>query len=181
MTYSVKTPVQEVLAAFERREFTNVEAFLLRQNEANSEVLIPVTESNKITKDNSFGLLLDRGNGPITEGMKSLEIISKSLRGINLNSLLLFDGKIIASSPAQMKSASDVLARQIVIDNIGMQKYIDLAINNATSEVDQLNSLCSTIAKRVKSGSFKYLEFRDVLLLRCKKVITAAIQFEARY
>lgn len=176
----IKTPVQDVLDQFDRRNFSKVREFLNNQivegtNDGNNFYQGPVETPNA---DAAFPYLHFTVNNPVIAGLKSLEMITKVIAGVSFSGITLFEAPILASSPKEMKTATAEEARAIVLSNLGMTFYIPNATLKSPEEVEALNELADIIAKRVKSGMFKYTDFSGITILRCRAVVKASISYK---
>lgn len=134
---------------------------------ANQESLIGSTEV--------YRFLSDRGTGRIYEGLKSLELMSRTIRGVTQTSASLFDNAIIAYSVAEMKAADMTLAGVIVNANIGIQEIYTIAKAGESKEIAAYDAFVSKIARQIKAGGFKTEDHINEALIRVKALVKSAL------
>lgn len=107
---------------------------------------------NNVPEDYKFAsILIDRGAGRISSGLKSLELLSLLCAGVPPNKLFLFDNVIYAGSATAFASGTDEELTKLVIANIGMTTIVD---NLPPSRTANISSVALRIAKTVKSGGY---------------------------
>ena len=125
-----------------------------------------------------YRFLSDRGNGLVYDGLKSLELMSRIIRGVSIESAALFDSTIIAFSPDDMKQASMETASIIVIANLGLKDVYDYAKAANSSEIAAFDAFVLKVARRVKSGGFKTDEHIGEALVRVKALVKSALNIK---
>jgi hypothetical protein len=171
--------VKEVIDAFERRDFDKVEQFL--QNIAanrtgNGIVVNPEMIETKQTKiDTAFPWLYDIGVGPITAGLGALQVMSDVIAGASWSAYKIFNTYNVVYTPNELKNADDRFALIIILENLGMLDYYNIAKDVNSKESDKLKNLCLTIHKRIKAGAFVKADFEQQMLIACKSVIRVTI------
>lgn len=123
----------------------------------------------------AFKFLNDRGTGRIYQGVRSLELISRSLRGVPASSLTLFDAKIMAYGPEDMRTAGQETARNIITANLGISNYYDAVRSVDNVEVAKYKEFMDKVAKEVKSGGFSAAVSLSEALVRTKAIVRLAL------
>lgn len=173
--------VREVIDAFDRQQFDAVEQFL--QNVAanrsgNSVVTNPSNPETKQTKiDKAFPWIHDIGVGPISDGIGALQIMSDVIAGARWGAFKIFNRYNVIYSPEELKKADDRLALIIILTNLGMLDYYNIAKDIDAVESNKLKDLCLKIHKRIKAGAFQKDQFEKQLLIACKSVIRVTINY----
>ena len=157
------------IAAFIRK----AEAIETRQANGVSHAAASTTFS--LSGPEAFLLLYDTGNGRLTKGLLSLEMMSRVLDGVPLNSLSLFDAAILFYSPEEMKAASDATARIIILTNLGITPYYNAVKDLTNPEVAKYNVFLDNMSRQIKSGSFKTSDAVVEALGRTKIIIRLAM------
>jgi hypothetical protein len=122
-----------------------------------------------------YQLVADRGTGRIYDGLKSLESMSRVIRGIGAGSTTMFDSNIIAYTPNDMKTASIDVAIVIVHANLGLSNIYPYAKAMGLQEVAAYDKFAATIARQVRAGGFKTEDHITEALLRVKNLVKAAL------
>lgn len=113
-------------------------------------------------------ILKDYGNGRISSGLKSLELISILCAGVSHKDLFLFDRTIYTGNVYDFKNASDEELRSLVLINLGMLQYIESLASNVTQDY---TDMCLKIGKHVKDGTFNSLSFKNYFIKESKKIV----------
>jgi len=106
------------------------------------------------TKEEDYtysNILEDHGDGRISAGMKSLELLSIMCSGTAPGNLFLFDNVVVTGSVNEFKTGSDKQLTNLVIANLGMEIVISGLSTEATASY---RNQCLKIAKEVKTGFF---------------------------
>jgi len=112
-------------------------------------------------------ILYDRGNGRITSGLKSLNLLSILCSGTTPQNLFLFDNVVYAGSVYQFKNLDDTALIALVVANLGMETVVTNLSDQSTLP---LRNKCLKIAKEIKVGSFVVETYRQYILAECKKL-----------
>ena len=135
-------------------------------------IVKPTSEKDFVVNGKDvYKFLSDTGNGRIYEGLKSLELMSKIIKGVGNSSVTLFDNKIIAFTPDDMKSASAEGAKTIINANLGVKDIYDFAKISNSNEIARYDEFLSRISRQVKAGGFIAEEHRIEGLVRVKALI----------
>jgi hypothetical protein len=155
-------------------EFTSA---LIASETRNADVGINLTSPQDFVVNgaNIYNLLADRGTGRVYEGLKSLELMSRVIKGLSATAVTLFDNKIIAFSAEDMRASNDTAAIDIINSNLGMKEVYDFAKNANASEVVRYNVFVSKIARQIKAGGFKTEDHLTEALVRVKALVKAAM------
>lgn len=151
-------------------EFAN--SLIAQENKIVS-VNVPVTsaEEYKINGEDVYRFLTDSGNGRVYDGLKSLEVMSRIIRGVGESLETLFDNKIISHSAEDMKTASIEGAVRIVNANLGLDSILAYARSKKSIALDEYDEFVTRIARDVKTGVFKTEAYLPEALLRIKSLI----------
>lgn len=128
-----------------------------------------------INGNDVYRFLSDRGTGRIYDGLKSLELISRTIRGASKYSTSLFDNTIIAYSVDDMKAASIATATIIVNSNIGIHEVYLYAKSVGSPEIASYDIFVAKIARQIKAGSFKTEDHIAEALIRVKALVRSAL------
>ena len=134
---------------------------------------LPVIPDYTFNGKSVYNLLTDRGNGRVYDGLKSLEIMSRMIRGVGTSSM--FGTDIIAYTPNDMKSAQMDVAVAIVNANLGVSDIYSYAKSVGLPEVAAYDRLISTIARKVRAGGFKVEEHLYEAIVQVRKLVKAAL------
>lgn len=122
-----------------------------------------------------YRFLSDRGAGRIYDGLKSLELMSRTIRGIGISTARLFDNDIISHTADDIKNASPEYAIRIINANIGIQDVYDYAKLTGSKELAGYEAFASVIARQIKAGSFKTEDHIQEALVRVKSLIRSVL------
>lgn len=122
-----------------------------------------------------YRFLSDRGNGRIYDGLKSLELMSRTISGIGLSTAALFDNVIIAYSATDMQGANDDTAAKIISANIGILEVYSYAKSVNSKQVAVYDQWVAGVARQVKAGGFKTDEHIEEALIRVKALIKTVL------
>lgn len=156
-------------------EFTSK---LIADETKNGEVGVKVTSAQDymVNGQDVYRFLSDRGNGRIFDGLKSLELMSRIIRGVNVTSVTLFDdNKIIAFTADDMKGATMEVAMEIVTTNLGLKDVYSFAKAHRSPELVAYDAFVSKIARQVRAGGFKTEEHIAEALVRVKALVKSAL------
>lgn len=155
-------------------EFTSK---LIADETKNGEVGVKVTSAQDyvINGQDVYRFLSDRGNGRIYEGLKSLELMSRVIKGVSITSVTLFDSEIIAFTADDMRSATLEAAMDIVNANIGIKDVHDFAKSINSAEIANYDIFIARIARQVRAGGFKTEEHIGEALVRVKSLVKSVL------
>lgn len=156
-------------------EFTSK---LITDESKNGEVGVKATSAQDyvVNGQDVYRFLSDRGNGRIFDGLKSLELMSRIIRGVSQTSVSLFDSnEIIAFTADDMKGSSMETAMKIVNANIGIQDVYSFAKSLGSPEIESYDLFISKIARQVRAGGFKTEEHITEALVRVKALVKSAL------
>lgn len=112
-------------------------------------------------------ILYDRGNGRITSGLRSLNLLSILCSGTTPQNLFLFDSVVYSGSVHQFKTGTDTALINLVIANLGMETIV---INLPESSTTAFKDKCLKMGKDIKVGGFIVETYRQYTLAECKKL-----------
>lgn len=160
-------------------EFTSA---LIAQESQNSDVGVKATSPQDfvVNGQNVYQFLNDRGTGRIYDGLKSLELMSRIIRGVSIAASSLFDATIIAFTPDDMKNASMAGAADIVIANLGLKEVYVYAKNQNSPEIAAFDVFVARIARQVKAGGFKTEDHITEALVRVKALVKSALTLKVK-
>lgn len=122
-----------------------------------------------------YRFLSDRGAGRVYDGLKSLELMSRTISGIGVSTAALFDNVIIAFTATDMQGASDDQAAKIVSANIGILDVYNYAKSVNSLQVAQYDLFVASVARQVRAGGFKTDDHLDEALIRVKALIRSVL------
>ena len=122
-----------------------------------------------------YRFLSDRGTGRIYEGLKSLELMARTMNGVSEQSLQLFDNKIIAFTAEDMRTADEATALLIINSNIGISQIYAYAKNKESSQIPAYEAFVRSIARRIKAGTFRTENHINEALVRVKALIKTVL------
>lgn len=146
---------------------------LIADETKNGDVGIKLTSPQDyiVNGQDVFRFLSDRGNGRIYDGLKSLEVMSRIIKGVSVTSASLFDNEIIAFTAEDMRNASMETAMVIVNSNIGIKEVYDFAKSVNSSEIEGYDAFITKIARQVRAGGFKTEDHLSEALVRVKSLV----------
>jgi hypothetical protein len=133
----------------------------------------PQTISNQPQIDLLSGILVDYGNGIISTGIQSLQIINKNVNSQTPSASDIFNNQIIYGQDIDFSSVTSDQGRVIVLGNLNMLQVINLV-----SPILQ-NSYYVTIDNIVtdlKAGTFSVDTYSATLLTQSKQIAQAALR-----
>lgn len=177
--------IKEITDKFYNRTDSNatVTDFINSLNSAASKTTDIAVKTNSekeyvVNGQDVYRFLSDRGTGRIYEGLKSLELMSRTIRGASKSSTNLFDGAIIAYTPDEMKAAVIEVAVSVVNANIGVQDIYLFAKSVGSKEMTAYNAFAQKIARQVKAGSFKTETHIAEALIRVKALVNSVLNLK---
>lgn len=179
--YITKRGLKQLDQNFRKIGLTSIDKFLLdnlnRGGDISPNLYEPVSEN--ITKSKNLAYTDDRGNGRISNGVRSLDAITKTFKGIESGSLVLFD-QIIYDNPFNFKGYNTFNARPIIYNNLGLAEYVPLALAVSPTVILELESLSDRMFKDMKNLTFTYDKYINEALICCKLVVRAAMNYRER-
>jgi hypothetical protein len=161
----------------EAQTLTEFADALIAEETKNGDVGINVTSQQDfmVNGTNVYPYLTDRGTGRVYDGLKSLELMSRVIKGVSLKSASLFDAKIIAFTPEDMKGASDEVARTIVNSNLGLKEVYEFARVSRSKELAAYDIFIKKIVRQIKAGGFRAEDHITEALVRVKALVKTTI------
>lgn len=156
-----ETEIQKLLRSLSNGSQVNSKPFTSQDQPSNADVKY----SN---------ILFDYGNGRISRGLRSLELLSKLCDGVDQSKLFLFNSTIFYGSPIIIKRATDDQLYNIVIVNLGMDGIV---ASLADAETETFKSLCIATGKEVRAGTY-YKNNAGAILRECKSLTRKVIRME---
>lgn len=176
--YISKKSLKQIDQNFKKIGMTALNQFIdnnfTKLNNLAPEAYIPL--QTRITRSKNLEYIDDRGSGRISKGVKSLEAITKTLKGIQASSLTLFDQEIY-SNPFDFRSYDVNNARTVIYENLGLTEFIPLAMVVSPKIITQLNIMVDKMFIDIKNSTFSYENYINEALPRCKLVVLAAMNF----
>lgn len=167
--------VREIIDAFDTNQMTKVEQYLksIASNRDGRVFNLPTEKDTTQTRiDRAYKLLYDLGDGPLTNGLRALEVMSNIISGVSEKGYMIFNRYPMVFSASEMINSDDESAFRIVLFNLKMDSYFEIAKNlNLSDEVSDYKNMCILISKRIKSGSLKFDDFYNTVLNKSKKLI----------
>lgn len=161
------------------REFTTDLAS--SENRSDDTRVSPFSPQDFVLNGKSVYILLaDNGTGRIYEGLRSLEMMSRVIRGVSESSVSLFNETIIDSTPSVMRTASSAKSIEIISKNLGVFDVLDYAKSVSSPEVARYEAFALRINRKIKAGSFKTDEHLAEALLRVKALVRSSVQLQGR-
>jgi hypothetical protein len=127
-----------------------------------------------ITKYDMQSMLYDFGGGRVSQGMRSLTLLSKLCKGVPSSDLFLFNNVMYTSNPYEIKNASDDTLTAIVIGNLGMTVVVANMGSYGASDLAKFNELCLSMGKDVRCGSFDRNKYEGRVMLLTKRLVLLA-------
>ena len=118
-------------------------------------------------------IITDEGNGRISAGIKSLDLLSILCAGEPPDNLFLFDNVIFAGSVNLIKSANPTELTDIVLKNLGMFTIVNGLANVTTVE---FKDKCLQMGNDVKVGNFFIDKYKTYILSRAKTLTRSYIK-----
>lgn len=118
------------------------------------------------------------GNGRITLGVKSLEAISKTLKGVNTSSLVLFD-QIIYTRPYDFRNQSTDDARITIATNLGIAEMLPQVKLMSNDIINLFNNMADRMTVDIRSGTFSFDKYIHEALRVIKSVVRTAMNYKS--
>jgi hypothetical protein len=173
--------VKEVIEAFDRQEFTEVQQLIkkIRDNtfvsSTNFQPNDPITKQAEI--DRAFPYLQDITNGPISKGIETLKAITMVINGSSYTGMQKFNIYSFVHTPDQFKLANEISGAILVVDTLNMRQYYDLLRRINKTEYNDFVTFLTKIFKLVKSGSFDKDALSNFIKIKCKRVIKICVNY----
>lgn len=136
----------------------------------------PTTEQDFVVNGtNVYQFLTDTGGGRIFDGLKSLELMSRIIRGVGQSSATLFDNVIIAFTADDMKGAPINVAVDIVTANLGLRDVLSYTKRLNLTEATKYEDFATRLAREVRAGSFRTEDYIMEALVRVKALVKIAM------
>lgn len=171
---------------FTKRSFKQIDQNFKRIGKTSIENFIEQNFSKEKDLDNNYYSLPirrkyleymnDRGDGRISKGLRSLEFITKTFRGIPQGALVLFD-QIIYSNPYNFKTMNIEDSRIVIVQNLGLSEFIPNASLESKQTIDQLYNMIDRIFKDMKNFTYTFDRYLNEALPRCKLVVKASLNY----
>ncbi len=146
----------------------HIESLTFDKNTENVQTFILAERIGKNTDYTHSDILKDYGNGRISSGLKSLELISILCSGVSYQDLFLFDRVVYTGNVYNFKNSSDTELLVLVLSNLGMVQYIESLPSNITKEYIDI---CLKIGKHVKDGTFNLTSYKNYFIKESKKIV----------
>lgn len=133
----------------------------------------------KISNSQNLIYLNDDGtaDGRITLGVKSLVAITKTLKGIPANSLVLFD-QVMYTKPYDFRRQSTEEARLTIATNFGITAMLPEVALVSQSVMDSLNNMSDRMTVDIRNGTFTFAKYINEALSVIKAVVKAAMNYK---
>ena len=163
--YEVTIPEESPdIAALERSVFLDAGSV---RNVTDS-TIVPYENRKNTKKDYLFAdILKDRGNGRVSSGLRSLELLSRLCGGADASKLFLFDTPLYVGAVGITKRAVGEELFQIVYRSLGMTEVVE---NLSTEQLASAKKLFNEIGAMVKTGNFQKENYRLATLTECKRL-----------
>lgn len=179
-SYVGRRPVKQIQDSFTRGEMTTVDEFVERnfRPEPATGVTPSQTLYSELTRGSSLLYLNDNGDGRISDGLKSLEAITKVLKGIPASAMVLFD-QVIYTNPYTFRDTTDAESIDLVIQNLGLAPFVAPALAVSPNSIKALNELSLRMSKDIKNGTFTFNKYLNETLRTGKTVVKAGMNYKA--
>lgn len=128
-----------------------------------------IGERNAKHADYSYSnILKDYGKGRISDGLKSLELLSTLCSGVNHNDMFLFDRKTYYGTVYDIKNGTQQDLQKIILLNLGMYECITNLPIHVTKDYTKL---IDEIGSHVKDGTFDINKYRTYILKESKRLM----------
>jgi hypothetical protein len=176
--------VREVIEAFDRQEFTQVQLLIQGIRDAATFGSVPFQPNDPVTKqaeiDRAFPYLQDVANGPITKGIETLQATTMIINGASYSGMQMFNVYSFVHSPDQFKRSDNVSGAILVVNTLYMRDYYNqLRLINKT-EYDAFTVFVTKIFKLIKSGAFDKTAWANTIKIQCKKVIRICVNYRQK-
>jgi len=131
----------------------------------------PKTLKNKQINDLINSILADYGNGTISIGLQSLQLINTNVITGQQNKGDIFGNYIIYGYNIDFSKVTIEQGRIIVIENLNMTQLVNLV---PTSMQNDYYSLIDKMVNDIKSGQFEMTNYSIGLLRQSKNIAQAA-------
>ena len=158
------------------KQYKEIMARLHRERLDDNHDYVPDNLYDNVPRDSKYsGILLDRGNGRVSKGLKSLELLALLCSGVDPSTLFLFDSVIYAGRASDFFNGSDEQLLNLVLINIGIDDSLK-AIDNES--FNTFKTTCLNIGKMVKSGDYTSDKFASYIRRECKNIINLRLQLK---
>lgn len=172
--------VTDIIEAFDRREFTQVEQFI-KDLQIARDGNVPYAPTEPQTKqaeiDRAFPYLQDISNGPLTNGINTLDGTAKVISGTPIAGINMFNTYNFAYKPQQFQQADDESGVILTVDTLGMSNYFKAMRTINRVEFDSFKQFIIKVFRMVKSGGFDKNVMSNSIKIRCKKIIKISINY----
>lgn len=179
-SYIPKRPIKQIQDSFTKGQMTTVDEFIKNnyKPEPTAAVTAYQTFYAQVKTGSYLAYLNDTGEGRISSGLKSLEAITKVLKGVPASAMVLFD-QIIYTNPYIFRESDNDESIIEVIENLGLAQFVIPAGLVSKNVVIDINELSLRISKDVKSGVFTFNKYLNETLRKSKAVVSAAMNYKA--
>lgn len=136
----------------------------------------PPTEQVQLYQNSD--VFLDFGSGRVSKGIRGLELLSKLCKGVDPNSLYLFNNVIYLSDANEVKKADRTRLIEIVRANLGVTNLIPAAESVSPSTVEEFDNLCYEVGYQVKMGTFREEDYKNRILIRARRLALTASRYK---
>lgn len=149
---------------------TELDRFARQLSSALNPLDAPITVQTDSSELQYQNILKDYGQGRISSGLRSLELLSHLRNGVSPQDLFLFDDTIFYGTAQSFSSTNNEELVRIVLANLGM-----LEVYQGTPEMqrESYRSLCLRVVNKVKAGAFLASEFSAVVRRESKILVNA--------
>lgn len=173
--------VKEVIEAFDRQEFTQVQKLIQNIRDAGLIGPVPFQPNDPATKqaeiDRAFPYLQDVANGPITTGIETLKATTMVINGTSYSGIQKFGVYSFVHAPDQFKRSDNVSGVILVVDTLYMRDYYNLLRVINKTEFDVFTTFLTKIFKLVKSGAFDKAAWSNSIKIQCKRIIKICVNY----
>jgi len=173
--------VREVIEAFDRQEYTQVQKLIQNIREARSFGSVPFQPNDPVTKqaeiDRAFPYIQDVANGPITNGIETLKATTMVINGSSYSGMQKFGIYSFIHAPDQFKRSDNVSGVILVVDTLYMRDYYNLLRTVNKTEFDAFTTFITKIFKLVKTGAFDKAAWSNAIKIQCKRVIKICVNY----
>ncbi len=173
--------VREVIEAFDRQEYTQVQKLIQNIRDAALIGPVPFQPNDPLTKqaeiDRAFPYIQDVANGPISKGIETLKATTMVINGSSYSGMQKFGIYSFVHAPDLFKRTDNENGAILVVDTLYMRDYYNLLRTINKTEFNSFTEFMKKIFKLIKSGAFDKTAWSNSIKIECKRVIKICVNY----
>lgn len=180
MTKQTRRGLKIVEQNFLNHKFDSIDDFINKNFINEDTTLIPIINSSYTTVGKNLNIMLDFGDGRVSKGLQSLEIMTRTVKGRDPANYYLFEDNINAISMVKFIENTQIENQIYILQTLGIYDLLQLAKIRVPELDTSAFALAANILKLMKNGTFRKGTLNTTALTLAKQIVVAASLYKGR-